>query len=42
MLAGIVVGRRVVGVRILAEADSDTLIARPAPAIHTVLTAAQE
>ncbi|SPM32602.1 transcriptional regulator [Mycobacterium rhizamassiliense] len=42
MLVGIVVGRRIVGVRILAEADSETLIARLAPAIHHVLTAAQE
>ncbi|OBJ04972.1 transcriptional regulator [Mycobacterium sp. 1482292.6] len=42
MLVGIVVGRRIVGVRILTEADSDTLIARLAPAIQTVLTAAQE
>lgn len=42
MLVGIVVGRRIVGVRILAEADSDMLIARLAPAIQNVLTAAQE
>lgn len=42
MLVGIVVGRRIVGVPILADADSETLIARLAPAIHNVLTAPQE
>jgi hypothetical protein len=42
MLVGIVVGRRIVGVPILAEADSDTLIKRLAPAIQNVLTAVQE
>lgn len=42
MLVGIVVGRRIVGVPILAGADSETLIERIAPAIHNILTAAQE
>jgi AcrR family transcriptional regulator len=38
MLVGIVVGRRLVGVPILAEADTETLVAMVAPAIQTVLT----
>jgi hypothetical protein len=38
MLVGIVVGRRIVGVPILANADSETLIALVAPAIKNVLT----
>lgn len=42
MLVGIVVGRRIVGVPILAEADGDALVARLAPAIQRVLTAPQE
>lgn len=42
MLVGIVVGRRIVGVPILAEADGDALVARLAPAIQQVLTAPQE
>ncbi len=37
MLVGIVVGRRVVGVPILAEADTETLVAMLAPAIQGVL-----
>ena len=38
MLVGIVVGRRLVGVPILAEADTETLVALVAPAIQSVLT----
>jgi AcrR family transcriptional regulator len=38
MLVGIVVGRRLVGVPILAEADTETLVAMVAPAIQSVLT----
>ena len=38
MLVGIVVGRRLVGVPILAEADTETLISLVAPAIQSVLT----
>jgi AcrR family transcriptional regulator len=37
MLVGIVVGRRLVGVPILAEADTETLISLVAPAIQSVL-----
>lgn len=37
MLVGIVVGRRLVGVPILAEADTETLVAVVAPAIQSVL-----
>ena len=37
MLVGIVVGRRLVGVPILAEADTETLISLVAPAIQRVL-----
>jgi AcrR family transcriptional regulator len=37
MLVGIVVGRRIVGVPILAKADSETLIALVGPAIQNVL-----
>jgi AcrR family transcriptional regulator len=37
MLVGIVVGRQIVGVPILAEADSETLIALVAPAIQSLL-----
>lgn len=37
MLVGIVVGRRLVGVPILAEADTETLVAMVAPAIQSVL-----
>lgn len=37
MLVGIVVGRRLVGVPILAEADTETLVAMLAPAIQSVL-----
>ncbi len=37
MLVGVVVGRRVVGVPILAEADTETLVAMLAPAIQSVL-----
>ena len=39
MLVGIIVGRRVVGVPTLAEADVETLVALVAPAIQNVLTA---
>jgi AcrR family transcriptional regulator len=38
MLVGIVVGRRLVGVPILAEADTETLVAMVAPAIQSVLS----
>jgi AcrR family transcriptional regulator len=38
MLVGLVVGRRIVGVPILAEADTETLVALVAPAIQRVLT----
>ena len=38
MLVGIVVGRRLVRVPILAEADTETLVALVAPAIQRVLT----
>ena len=38
MLVGIVVGRRLVGVPILAEADTETLVSLVAPAIQSVLT----
>jgi AcrR family transcriptional regulator len=37
MLVGIVVGRRLVGVPILADADTETLVAMVAPAIQSVL-----
>jgi AcrR family transcriptional regulator len=37
MLVGVIVGRRVVGVPILAEADTETLVAMIAPAIQSVL-----
>ncbi len=37
MLVGIVVGRQIVGVPILARADSETLVALVAPAIQSVL-----
>jgi len=36
-LVGIVVGRRLVGVPILAETDIETLVAVVAPAIQSVL-----
>jgi Tetracyclin repressor-like, C-terminal domain len=38
MLVGLVVGRRLVGVQILAEADTETLVSLVAPAIQSVLT----
>lgn len=38
MLVGVVVGRRIVGVPILAEADTEALVALVAPAIQSVLT----
>ncbi|UVO11206.1 TetR family transcriptional regulator [Mycobacterium sp. SVM_VP21] len=38
MLVGIVVGRRIVGVPVLADADVETLVALVAPAIQSVLT----
>ena len=38
MLVGLVVGRRLVGVPILAEADTETLVAMVAPAIQRILT----
>ena len=37
LLVGIIVGRRLVGVPILAEADTETLISLVAPAIQSVL-----
>jgi len=37
MLVGIIVGRRLLGVPILAEADTGTLVAIVAPAIQSVL-----
>ncbi len=37
MLVGVVVGRRLVGVPILADADTDTLVAIVGPAIQSVL-----
>jgi AcrR family transcriptional regulator len=40
MLVGLVVGRRIVGVPILADADVETLVAHVAPAIQSVLTRA--
>ena len=42
MLIGIVVGRRIVELPILASADNETLVALIAPAIQTVLTAVEE
>jgi AcrR family transcriptional regulator len=38
MLVGVVVGRRIVGVPVLADADIETLVALVAPAIQSVLT----
>jgi len=38
MLIGLVVGRRLVGVPILANADVETLVRLMAPAIQSVLT----
>ncbi len=38
MLVGIIVGRRIVGVPVLADADSEALVALVAPAIQHVLT----
>ena len=38
MLVGLVVGRRLVRVPIIAEADTETLVALVAPAIQRVLT----
>jgi AcrR family transcriptional regulator len=38
MLVGLVIGRRLVGVPILANADVDTLVELTAPAIQSVLT----
>jgi AcrR family transcriptional regulator len=38
MLVGIVVGRRLVGVPILADAETETLVSLVAPAIQSVLT----
>ena len=37
MLVGVVVGRRLVGVPILADADTETLVAIVGPAIQSVL-----
>jgi hypothetical protein len=42
MLVGIVVGRRIVGVPILANADVETLVALVAPAIQSVLTQSRQ
>ncbi len=41
MLVGIVVGRRIVGVPTLANADRETLVALVAPAVQSVLTSAR-
>jgi hypothetical protein len=38
MLVGLVVGRRLVGVPMLAEADPETLVKLVAPAIQNLLT----
>jgi Tetracyclin repressor-like, C-terminal domain len=38
MLVGLVVGRRLVGVPILADADTETLVSLVTPAIQSVLT----
>ena len=38
MLVGLVVGRRIVGVPVLANADREKLVALVAPAVHSVLT----
>ncbi|GFG95812.1 TetR/AcrR family transcriptional regulator [Mycobacterium timonense] len=38
MLVGIIVGRRIIGVSVLASADSEVLVALVAPAIQRVLT----
>ena len=38
MLVGLVVGRRIVGVPVLADTDRDNLVAFVAPAIQNVLT----
>lgn len=38
MLIGVIVSRRIVGVPVLAEADTDVLIATLAPAVQLVLT----
>ena len=37
MLVSIIVGRRIIGVRILAKADIETLVATIAPAVRSVL-----
>ncbi|WAJ46345.1 TetR family transcriptional regulator [Mycobacterium sp. Aquia_216] len=42
MLVGIVVGRRIVGVPVLADTDGETLIALVAPGIQSVLVAGQD
>ncbi len=39
MLIGVIVGRRIVRVPVLQEQDTETLIARIAPAVQSVLTA---
>jgi AcrR family transcriptional regulator len=39
MLIGVIVGRRIVGVPVLLEQDTETLISRIAPAVQSVLTA---
>jgi AcrR family transcriptional regulator len=41
MLVGLVVGRRIVGVPTLANADVETLVALVAPAVQSVLTSEQ-
>ncbi|WP_372459734.1 TetR/AcrR family transcriptional regulator [Mycobacterium intracellulare] len=38
MLVGVIVGRRLIGVPVLAKADPEALVALVAPAIHDVLT----
>jgi AcrR family transcriptional regulator len=40
MLVGLVIGRRIVGVPILTNTDTETLVALVAPAIQSVLTSA--
>ncbi|PQM46835.1 hypothetical protein C1Y40_03005 [Mycobacterium talmoniae] len=41
MVVGLVVGRRIVGVPVLANADLETLVALLAPAVQNVLTSGE-
>jgi hypothetical protein len=41
MLVGIITGRRIIGVPVLAAADTDTLVATVAPAIQQLLGTGQ-